>query len=72
VEDWADIQRLFHRECMTRKAIARRLGMSRTTVIRLLALSEPPQYAGGGRARTGSISCVSSRHWLKAADTHDA
>src|SRR6266511_1382789 len=37
VEDWAEVQRLFHREGLTRKAIARRLGMSRTTVIRLLA-----------------------------------
>jgi transposase len=45
VEDWAEVQRLFHREALSRKAIARRLGMSRTTVIRLLALNEPPQYA---------------------------
>lgn len=33
VEDWAEVQRLFHREGLTRKAIARRLGMSRTTVM---------------------------------------
>jgi transcriptional regulator with XRE-family HTH domain len=51
VEDWAEVQRLFHREGLTRKAIARRLGMSRTTVIRLLALSGPPRYA---RTRAGS------------------
>jgi len=51
VEDWAEVQRLFHREGLTRKAIARRLGMSRTTVIRLLALGEPPQYRRSG---TGS------------------
>jgi hypothetical protein len=42
--DWAAVQRLFHREGLTRKAIARRLGMNRTTVIRLLALREPPRY----------------------------
>ena len=44
VEDWAEVQRLFHREHLTKRAIARRLGMSRTTVIRLLALKEPPAY----------------------------
>lgn len=52
MEDWAEVQRLFHREGLTKRAIARRLGMSRTTVIRLLALSGPPQYA---RTRTGSL-----------------
>jgi transposase len=51
VEDWAEVQRLFHREGLTRKAIARRLRMSRTTVIRLLALREPPRYE---RRRVGS------------------
>ena len=44
VENWAEVQRLFHREGLTKAAIARRLGMSRTTVIRLLRLREPPRY----------------------------
>ena len=44
MEDWAEVQRLFQREGLTKTAIARRLGMSRTTVIRLLELSEPPRY----------------------------
>lgn len=44
MEDWAEVQRLFHREGLTKTAIARRLAMSRTTVIRLLELSEPPRY----------------------------
>jgi transposase len=44
VEDWAEVQRLFHRERLTKRAIARRLHMSRTTVIRLLSLREPPRY----------------------------
>ena len=44
MEDWAEVQRLFHREGLTKRAIARRLGMSRTTVIRLLGLDEPPSY----------------------------
>jgi transposase len=44
VEDWAEVQRLFHRERLSKRAIARRLGMSRTTVIHLLALREPPRY----------------------------
>jgi transposase len=50
VEDWAEVQRLFHRERLSKRHIARRLGMSRTTVIRLLALPEPPRYErrGGG------------------------
>lgn len=51
VEDWAEVQRLFHREGLTKAAIARRLGMSRTTVIRLLRLHEPPRYV---RAAAGS------------------
>lgn len=44
MEDWAEVQRLYHRERLTKTTIARRLGMSRTTVIRLLALREPPRY----------------------------
>lgn len=44
MEDWAEVQRLFHREGLSKRAIARRLGMSRTTVVRLLALAEPPRY----------------------------
>jgi transposase len=44
VEDWAEVQRLFHREGLSKRAIARRLRMSRTTVVRLLALAEPPRY----------------------------
>lgn len=51
VEDWAEVQRLFHREGLSKAAIARRLGMSRTTVIRLLALKGPPRYV---RERQGS------------------
>lgn len=44
MEDWAEVHRLFHREGMAKAAIARRLGMSRNTVDRLLALREPPRY----------------------------
>lgn len=52
MEDWAEVQRLFHREGLTKRAIARRLGMSRTTVIRLLGLREPPRYV---RTPRGSL-----------------
>jgi hypothetical protein len=45
VEDWAEVHRLFHREAASKAAIARRLGMSRNTVERLLSLREPPRYA---------------------------
>lgn len=43
VHDWAEVRRL-DREGLSKRAIARRLAMSRTTVYRLLALSEPPAY----------------------------
>ncbi len=44
MEDWAEVHRLFHREKMSKAAIARSLGMSRNTVDRLLGLAEPPRY----------------------------
>jgi transposase len=51
VRDWAEVHRLFERERLSKSAIARRLGMSRPTVIRLLGLQEPPRYR---RAPTSS------------------
>jgi transposase len=51
VHDWAEVHRLFERERLSKSAIAKRLGMSRPTVIRLLELQEPPCYR---RAPTGS------------------
>ncbi|MGH7320763.1 MAG: IS21 family transposase [Candidatus Rokuibacteriota bacterium] len=51
VEDWAEVHRLFHREGLAKAAIARRLGIGRNTVDRLLARSEPPRYR---RASQGS------------------
>lgn len=44
VHDWAEARRLYHREHLSKSAIARRLGMSRPTVMRLLELREPPRY----------------------------
>ena len=46
MEDWAEVHRLFHREGLAKAAIARRLGMSRNTVDRLLGLAEPPDMCG--------------------------
>jgi len=43
VHEWAKVRELY-REGASRKAIARRLGMSRNTVARLLASAEPPRY----------------------------
>ena len=45
MKDWAEVHRLFHREKTPKAAIARRLGMSRNTVARLLELTEPPRYS---------------------------
>lgn len=44
VHDWAEVHRLHDRERLSERNIARRLGMSRNTVARLLMLSEPPRY----------------------------
>jgi transposase len=44
VQDWAEVHRLYDREGLSKSAIAKRLGMSRPTVIRLLGLQEPPRY----------------------------
>jgi transposase len=44
VHDWAEVHRLYQREHLSKSAIAKRLGMSRPTVIRLLELPEPPRY----------------------------
>jgi transposase len=52
VEDWAEVRRLHERDGLSQAAIARRLGMSRNTVARLLTLTEPPRYV---RAPKGSI-----------------
>lgn len=45
MNDWAEVHRLFHREKTPKAAIARRLGMSRNTVARLLELKDPPRYS---------------------------
>jgi transposase len=52
VQDWAEVHRLFHRDGLSKSAIAKRLGMSRTTVIELLAREGPPRYE---RRPTGSM-----------------
>lgn len=51
MHDWAEVQRLHRVEGLSKSAIAAKLSMSRTTVIRLLALEEPPRYR---RAPAGS------------------
>jgi len=60
VQDWAEVHRLFVREGWPKAKIAVKLGMSRNTVSRLLALGEPPAYrrpAPGSKldAHRGSI-----------------
>jgi transposase len=51
VDDWAEIRRLHLSEQMPVKAIARRLGLARSTVRTALAADEPPTYE---RAPAGS------------------
>lgn len=51
VQDWAEVQGL-HRQGWSNIAIAERLGMSRNTVTRLLALRQPPRYE---RSRAPSL-----------------
>lgn len=43
--EWREVHRL-RAEGMSKSRIARRLGMSRNTVYRLLSLHEPPTFAG--------------------------
>jgi transposase len=52
VEDWAEIRRLHRAEQMPIRAIARKLGISRTTVRRAVASDRPPKYE---RTPKGSI-----------------
>jgi transposase len=52
VEDWAEIRRLHRSEGMPIRAIARKLGISRTTVQRAVISDRPPKYE---RAPKGSV-----------------
>jgi len=52
VEEWAEIRRLHKVEGMSQRAIARRLGVNRRTVVKALASSAPPGYH---RSSSGSI-----------------
>jgi transposase len=72
VEDWAEIRRLSRSEGMTIKGIARVLGISKNTVRRALAATEPPKYV---RAPTGSAvdtfvprikECLKADPWMPA------
>ena len=52
VEEWAEIRRLHKVEKLSKRAIARRLGIHRETVTRALESDEPPRYQ---RQSRGSI-----------------
>ncbi|GAA3370571.1 hypothetical protein GCM10020367_17720 [Streptomyces sannanensis] len=51
VEDWAEIRRLHRTEGLSARAVARQLGISRSTVLRAVASDRPPAYQ---RAPKGS------------------
>jgi transposase len=51
VEEWADIRRLHRVERLSKRAIARHMGIHRNTVTRALGAEEPPKYS---RAPRGS------------------
>ncbi|GAA3368747.1 hypothetical protein GCM10020367_08350 [Streptomyces sannanensis] len=51
VEDWAEIRRLHRTEGLSARAVARQLGISRSTVLRAVASNRPPAYQ---RAPKGS------------------
>ncbi|GII85193.1 hypothetical protein Ssi03_31830 [Sphaerisporangium siamense] len=53
VEDWAEIRRLHQVEGVSVRAIATRMRVSRNTVRRALAASEPPRYT---RTAAGSVA----------------
>ncbi|MFB7668897.1 helix-turn-helix domain-containing protein [Kitasatospora sp. NPDC056138] len=44
VEDWTEIRRLHRAEDLSARAVARQLGISRSTVTRALASDRPPVY----------------------------
>jgi transposase len=52
VEDWAEIRRLHRAEGLSQVEVARQLGVSRSTVARVLASDRPPKYE---RAPRGSL-----------------
>ena len=45
MEDWAEIRALHRRDGLSKREIARRLGISRVTVDRALASDRPPKYS---------------------------
>ena len=72
VQDWAEVHRLFHREGLAIAKIAERLGMSRNTVMRLLARPVPRSECrrAPGRDRTRrACSDKSVEHQLRRGTT---
>jgi transposase len=62
VHDWAEVHRLHHVEGLSKAAVAAKLSMSRTTVHRLLGLSEPPRYvrSSGGSQVAGFAEAIAA------------
>ena len=49
VEEWAEIRRLHKVEGLSQRAISRRLGLNRRTVVKALASPEPLRYQRSAR-----------------------
>ena len=65
MEDWAEIRRLHRVEKLSKRAIARRLGLHQTTVTRVLESDEPPKYRRPARVSIPRGFLREARPWCR-------
>ncbi len=66
LEDWAEIRALHRRDGVSKREIARRLGISRVTVDRALASDRPPRYSRPAVATSFTVVEPLVRELLRA------